>query len=338
MALKQSGNAGIEVALVRVVSVDHASSPHSQSLFHLLGPADHMRVFVHAQEVPCAVQAPKDKTAIPRPDSNVCDCILFSTNVCVLRKLLVEHVELPFSLHGITVDGILQPFGGIKVKMAEPTSHEWCTPHLPHQPTQALGALGGASREQFAIGVFFCEVDQDRTRFKDAGRRRSGVVHHGGDLRIRVEIDEPRSELCSIDFDLPRVVIKLGVHRANLLEHDGHLNAVRRAQTIQLDWVFADAERLLRSRPRGGAVDTSELAAADNRLPHLRRHVLRLLASRRRRARQSAARRARCARRRGQRRSGLGLGHRAERKAKSLAHRAPRTTQARSDCGGRPRL
>src|SRR5262249_11965888 len=80
--------------------------------------------------------------------------------------------------------------------------------------------------------------------------------------RIRIQSDEAAAELIAFaDLDHPGVVFRTGVTlRQQLLEHDGDLLAVRRAERIKLHRMFADRQFAFELRAGGGPVDVGEAA------------------------------------------------------------------------------
>src|SRR5262249_50692180 len=124
----------------------------------------------------------------------------------------------------------------------------------------------------------FGEIDEDRAGFEDADWGRAAAVDHRRDFRIRVDLDEAAAELVALaDADQPGVVLgTLVPFRQQLLEHDGDLDAVRRALRIELQRVLADRQFLFVLCAGGRAVDVGEAAHRAVRLvpgPDLRRRV-----------------------------------------------------------------
>ena len=88
-----------------------------------------------------------------------------------------------------------------------------------------------------------------RVRVRDRARARARV-------RVRVR-------------DIPRVVVARRDLSHELLEHDGHLDAVRRAERVQLDRVLSHRERLLDACSGRWSVDSGKGASARCvELPH----------------------------------------------------------------------
>src|SRR3954470_13561932 len=83
---------------------------------------------------------------------------------------------------------------------------------------------------------FLREVEQDRAGFEHALRRLLAIVHERRDFGIRIHSDESAAELVALtDPDEPRVVFRSAMTGGQqLLQHDRDLDAVRRAQRIEL--------------------------------------------------------------------------------------------------------
>ena len=146
--------------------------------------------------------------------------------------------------------------------MAEATAQVGRAAHLPEQPIQRLGPAGDVLRQEFA--ELLRQVQQDRAGFEDPDRLRPAAVEQGRNLGIRVDPDEAGAELVAIgDPDQPGVVFGAAMaERQQLLEQDGDLHAVRRAERIELQRVAADRQFLVVGRSGDGAVDAGEGAAA----------------------------------------------------------------------------
>ena len=190
------------------------------------------------------------------------------------RQPLVQHVQQPLRLHREAVDRVFDLDRRIGVEMPEAAADIGRAAHLPEQPRQALGARRRVGRQEGA--ELLGEMDQDRAGLEHADRLRSAAIHQRGDLRVRIDRDEAAAELLAlIDADQPGVVLGALVARGQqLLQHDGDLHAVRRAQRIKLQRMLADRQLLLMRGAGDRAVDVGEVAAA--RLvpgPDLRRRV-----------------------------------------------------------------
>ena len=106
------------------------------------------------------------------------------------------------------------------------------------------------------------QVDEDRARLEDPGRRIGGVVEERRDLRVRVGVDEAAAELVALlDVDEPGVVLGVLPEREQLLEHHRDLDAVGRAQRVELETVLAARQLLVVRRAGDRAVDVGEAAA-----------------------------------------------------------------------------
>jgi hypothetical protein len=121
--------------------------------------------------------------------------------------------------------------------MAEAAADIGRAAHLPEQPRQAFGARRDLGRQERA--ELLGQVHQDRAGLEDPDRLGTAAVHQRRDLGVRVHRDEAAAELIAVaDLDQPGVVLRaLVAERQQLLEHDRDLDAVRRAQRIELQRV-----------------------------------------------------------------------------------------------------
>jgi hypothetical protein len=106
-------------------------------------------------------------------------------------------------------------------------------------------------------------MHQDRARLEHADRLGAAAIDQRRDLGIGIGGNEARAELLAIaDLDQPGVVFRALVpERQQLLEHDGDLLAVRRAQRIELERMLADRQLLVVRRARDRAIGVGEAAA-----------------------------------------------------------------------------
>src|SRR6185312_3380266 len=277
---------GLEVAgvmtlvqLVRRIAGDavaHAAALDRGARQDLIGPAQHVFVFVRAQERRrIAVLPALGEAAVPREDRDVGDGVIIARDEATLRQLLVEHVELTLYLHGEAVDRIFHLERRVGVEMAEAAAEIGRAAHLPEQPGEALGARGLIGRQEGA--ELLGEISEDRTGLEHADRLCAAAVHQRRDLGIRVHLDEARAELLALtDPHEPGVVLgALVAEREQLLEHNRDLLPVRRGERIELQRMLADGKHFLPLRTRRRSVDRLELAAV--RLvpdPDFRGHVV----------------------------------------------------------------
>ena len=163
--------------------------------------------------------------------------------------------------------------------MAEAATQVGRAAHLPEQPRQAFGARGRIGGQQRA--ELLGQVQQDRAGLEHTDRLRAAAVQQCRNLRVRVHRDEATAELLAFaDADHPGVVLRAAVaQRQQLLQHHGHLHAVRGGQRIQLQRMLANRQVFVVRGPCHRAVDAGEPAATglvpD---PDLRRHVVGLVA------------------------------------------------------------
>ena len=242
-------------------AVDPTASLHGRARGNFVGPAAHVGVALHVEELGRLVHLVVQQRAIPGPDCHVGDAVFVAGDVAVLGQLAVEHVELALDLHRVAVDRVLVLLRRVGVEVAEAAAEEGRAAHLPEQPVQRLGALGQVPGQE--VAEFFREVHQDRARFEDAQLRLDAGVQQGRDLRVRVDPDEAAAELVAVaDPDRPGVVLGVGHPQLQqFLEQDGDLHAVGRGQRIQLERVLAARQLLVMGRAGDGPVDAGEGAA-----------------------------------------------------------------------------
>ena len=78
---------------VAVDAVDLAATLHRRALGDLLGPAHHMRVFVHLQKLARVVGLPFHQQAIPGPDRNIGHRVLIARHVFRHGQALVQQLN-----------------------------------------------------------------------------------------------------------------------------------------------------------------------------------------------------------------------------------------------------
>eukprot|EP00754_Rhynchopus_humris_P039814 Rhum_TRINITY_DN22910_c0_g1::Rhum_TRINITY_DN22910_c0_g1_i1::g.176502::m.176502 len=275
------GEVGGRVPLGHRLLDEALKAVHAQAALHRLArgqprhPRLHVRVRGQLQEVrgPDAVRVlvAHVQAANPRVDGHVRDRVFVAEDVLfrALGQVLVEHVEQPLRLHRVAVDRILVVHRRIREEVSEAAADERRGSHLPHQPVHALRPCSGAVGAREELTVLLRNVHQNGARLEETNRLAAAVVVQGRDLRVRVQRNEPASELLAADGNLPRVVVD-----AQLLQQDGHLLSVRRAERVQLVGVLPALQLLLLPGTGGGAVGAREGSTGGGRgLPHLRDDV-----------------------------------------------------------------
>ncbi len=145
--------------------------------------------------------------------------------------------------------------------MAEPAAQIGRAAHLPEQPGQGFGALGGVSGQEGP--ELFSQVHQDGAGFEHPDRSRPAAVDQGGDLGIGVGGHKAAAELVAlVDTDQPGVIFGAAVAQGQqLLQYHRDLDPVGRGQGIELEGMPADRQVLVVGRPGDRPVDIGEPAA-----------------------------------------------------------------------------
>ena len=102
------------------------------------------------------------------------------------------------------------------------------------------------------------------------------MIDEDGDLGIGIGRDKAAAELVArIDANQPSIIFRAAVAQSQqLLQHHRDLDAVGRAQGIELQGMASDRQVLFVGRTRDRAVDIGELAAIVLVPgPDLRRHI-----------------------------------------------------------------
>src|SRR6202011_5017596 len=120
-------------------AVDHAPPLHRRTLGDGVGPALHVLVLLHAQEFAPTIEHALRQTAVPGPDRDICDRIVVTCHILVVRKLPVEHVELTLHLHREPIDRVFDLGRRVGVEVTKPAAEIGRAAHLPEQPRQAFG-------------------------------------------------------------------------------------------------------------------------------------------------------------------------------------------------------
>ena len=126
------------------------------------------------------------------------------------------------------------------------------------------GIPRGRSFRRQELAELLGQVHQDRAGLEDPDRLRAAAIDKRRDLGIRIDRDKAAAELVALaDLDQPGIVLRaLMAAGQQLFEHDRDLDAVRRAQRVELQRMAADRQLLLVLGARGRAVDVGEPASA----------------------------------------------------------------------------
>src|SRR3546814_1626003 len=99
-------------------AIDHASASHRGPRQNRVGPALHVLVVLHRQELGRAVLPAFGQAAIPGEYRDVGDGVVATGQIFVFGQAAVQHVELALDLHGVAVDGVFALDGRIRVEVA----------------------------------------------------------------------------------------------------------------------------------------------------------------------------------------------------------------------------
>ena len=102
------------------------------------------------------------------------------------------------------------------------------------------------------------------------------MIHHGGNLGIRIDFHEAAAELIAFtDIDQPGVILSPGMAKSQqFLQHYRDLDAIGRGQGVKLQWVLAHRQFFVMGGAGDGPVDVGELTAvAGLPLPDFRRCI-----------------------------------------------------------------
>ncbi|CAM2168521.1 hypothetical protein BLAT2472_10893 [Burkholderia latens] len=206
-----------------------------------------MPELAEADEIARLVEA--DEVAHPREDRDVGDRVRIAHHPVAVREMRVEHAEQPLRFGDVTVARTLVLVVAAREFMEEAdlAEHRTDAAHLEHHPLDRLVAARQILRDQLARLVR--EIDQDRPRFEQRQRPAVGTVRVDDrrNLVVRIQRQEfGRQLVVRVEAHEVRLV-----RQAGLLEHDRHLDAVRRRQRIKLETVGMLGRPFFRDREGG---------------------------------------------------------------------------------------
>ena len=245
---------------VALDAVDHTAAFGGRALGDQIGPALHVGVVLHLQELTRAVGQAFGQVAIPGPDRHVGDGVVLPRQVGALGQPPVKYVELALYFHCKPVNRVFNLAWCVGVEVAKPAAQVRRAAHLPEQPRQAFGARWPVSGHK---GIeLFCKIQQDGAGLEHAHRHWSAAVHQHWYLGVGVGRHETAAELLPlIDADQPGVVFGTAVaQRQQLLQHHRDLYPIGRRQRIKLQWMPAHRQLLLMRWPRNRPVDAGKPA------------------------------------------------------------------------------
>src|SRR5690242_15882661 len=112
LVLRFSVEVGGVMALVQlgrglpVDAIDHPPALYRRSFKKLISPALYVSVVLYTQEFSRSVEPAFRQSAIPGKNGHVRYRIGAASDVLTLGQSMIEHVELPFHLHGKAIDSI----------------------------------------------------------------------------------------------------------------------------------------------------------------------------------------------------------------------------------------
>lgn len=117
----------------------------------------------------------------------------------------IQHMQLAFGFHGVTVDRVLDFDRRVGVEMPQASPYERRSAHLPHQPVESLRSRTGIGGQECAEP--FRQVDQYRTALEDGCDRVCGLIHQRWDFCVGIDADETAAKLIPVEnVDQPGVV------------------------------------------------------------------------------------------------------------------------------------
>jgi GMC oxidoreductase len=142
-------------------AVDHPTALDGWPLADRVDPAPNVPVLFRLKELGSLIEPALCQTCVPRPDGDVGDRVVATSDVFVRFEPPVEHVQLTLRLHGEPVYGIFDPGRRIGVEVAEAPADVRRASRLPEQPRQAFRARLVSGRQEDA--ELLGEVYQDGT-------------------------------------------------------------------------------------------------------------------------------------------------------------------------------
>ncbi len=111
--------------------VDPSTALHGGAVIYFRCPADDVFVGANIEELLGFINAAQHQAAIPGTVGHVGDIVFVATEEAPGGKVLIQHVELPFDLHGVAINGVLPLLWRIGVEVAKATAEKGGATHLP---------------------------------------------------------------------------------------------------------------------------------------------------------------------------------------------------------------
>mmetsp|Transcript_5290 Transcript_5290/g.10887 ORF Transcript_5290/g.10887 Transcript_5290/m.10887 type:complete len:292 (-) Transcript_5290:566-1441(-) len=242
MALAQLG-----FIVIAPILVDAPSPLHGGPALDRLGPSNHVGIILgDVEKFPRigTVQVAQHQRAVPWEDGHVGNGIRVATNKRLVLKLIVQHIQLSFGLHGESINGILLLFLGVDIEMTKAAAHKGSRSHLPKQPIHDFHALL-RRQKGMSSGKLVGQIDEDTARLKDSlwfvaivvvGVVGCIIVQQCWYFGIGINGDKSTAELIAFhDIYQPCIVFRLlNAGGQELLQQNGHLLSIGRAQAVEL--------------------------------------------------------------------------------------------------------
>jgi hypothetical protein len=248
---------------VALHAVDHAAAAHRGALVQALGPAHHVRVGVHLQELAGLVRAgpwPAARTRARWPCRRWCSV---RRPRRALRPAAVQHVHLALDFHGVAVDGVADLLRRIRVEVAETAAQ--VTARCPSART----ASSGTRRAQpGSVGTKAPNFSARYSRMAPDSNTRTGCgplwSTSAGILELGLIATKPLPNCSPWLMRTSQASYSAPVWPAASSSSSitVTLTPFGRTQRIQLQRVFADRQFLVVRGAGHGAVDVGKPAAA----------------------------------------------------------------------------
>ena len=101
------------------MTADLALTLHDRMQSNLVGPAQHMCMLVHAEQIACVVKLALHRRAVTGPYGLVSDGVVIARQEAVFCQIAVQHIKQTLDLHRIAVDQVLELGGRVRIEMSK---------------------------------------------------------------------------------------------------------------------------------------------------------------------------------------------------------------------------